>query len=199
MKIKAKKLEEAKVSTVKDIESSTRSSNITQRESTDAFPEDIENYIGMFDCSIADTLKDAMKLRANGTLALSRRESDIVARGSIDLSNEFLRAALLSDMTLVLSEGPPSSDSAYILREQYNKGIQWRKCKREQQDAARQRKGDIAITVIEQELASMKLPVWDREKENGFHLDLTKPEWLSSAQYQDRKNTTIKEFEDEGS
>lgn len=150
---------------------------------------------------VASNLKAAILLRCEQKLALSIRESDIVLRGAIDVTNPLMKAMLLDVKIGAVITEPHSSvagdDSPYSLRESFNRGLQFFQKNNipfnvyyERKEGYRNgafRKAILRFDEIISKLVNLGLRPWDSEYETGFHTDLLKPEYFNWQQWNRKK------------
>ncbi len=151
-----------------------------------------------FGIKLVLNIEQALKLRRDGLAVLTIREADIAARQGVPLNSDFLHKALKA-IDGMFSEGIPGErDNAYVLRESYNRGINFKrqfyhKVSQERKDIA-----DKALILIVNRLTDIKLPPWPEEVYNGFATELCKPEWMSWEQYREAsKHCVIRDPEGE--
>ena len=144
-------------------------------------------------CRIALTLEQALKFREEGVWAVSMREADIAARGSIPLNKEFLQHGLRA-IGGFLTEGIPGEDgNGWVLREFYNRGMTFKKDgSYDKSPPERRAKADQAIADTLVKLEQLGIPAWPEEIEKGFAHELTKPEFMDWAQYTKAKQQVVK-------
>jgi len=156
----------------------------------DVYCDDTFKYIeDNPDWIIAEHLKDALEKRLSSIKALSMREFDTCARNDIDLNGIIGNALLSNGYGLAIIEGTAGLKDIFgcldpwKLRADFNRGLYWKKNKRDKQSKEKQEKGDSVLCEIIEKLKTMGIKLWDNELNNGIHVELTKPEFMTWDQY----------------
>lgn len=151
------------------------------------------------DWQVALHIKDALEKRMSGIRALTLREFDTCARACIDLSSLVGIALMEENFGCAIIEGTPAlvSDDGTIrdpwkLRNNFNKGLNWFKNKREKQSKEKQEAGDVVYRNTIERLKSMGLRLWGKELMKGIHIELTKPEFMTWYQYRESLQCKVK-------
>lgn len=144
-------------------------------------------YIEENTLKVASSLENALKVRHNGEFVLSLRECDIAARGKLDLSDgSTLREGLLnSNFGFYISEGDIDEDENNIwrLRKHYNVGVDWMKKYKDEATEKRVNKASNRLKEIQKSIEVI-LPMWPEEVDNGYNIELLKPEYMTFIQFE---------------
>lgn len=159
-----------------------------------------------FGVKIVLTIQQALELRRKKMAVITIREADIAARWKAPLNSDFLHKALQAIDGLMLEGIPGEPGNPYTLREQYNRGIDFKKKHYHTVSKERQDICDTAMAEILSKLRAIDLPAWPEEEINGFAPELCKPEIMTWEQYREaakhyiiRDPDTFKEDSDEQS
>lgn len=150
-------------------------------ESLGLIYERAKNYASLFKWSIENDLKSAILKRNSGAKVLTWREADIAARKKIDLNNKFFILGLSG--SFLYEDTPHLTDSIYMLRATYNRGLDWVKNKRQSETPDKQKIGDDYLRGVYEKIELSGLRFWDEEKKNGFHQELLKPEYMTQNEF----------------
>lgn len=161
-------------------------------------------YAKQHNCEVmAGNIQYAMTARAQGKRVLTLREADIAARSKLDLTLIFpvlvdatkMEMNMTDDVVVqdkVLTEdlvGLP--DSIYELRKLWNRGVTWNRNERHKHSELVHAKADKTMARLRKIFEQCLLPPWPEEEVAGFHVELTKPEYMSFTQYEEaRKRMT---------
>lgn len=150
-------------------------------ESLGLIYERAKNYASNFGWSIEGDLKAAVLKRNSGAKVLTWREADIAARKEIDLNNRFFIVGLIG--SFLYEDTPHLTDSIYLLRATYNRGLDWVRNKRQSEAPEKQKIGDDYLRGVYEKIQSSGLKFWDEEKKHGFHQELLKPEHMTQNEF----------------
>lgn len=134
--------------------------------------------------TIATSLKAAMIARVEGKRHFTIRECDVARRGQIDLGNLFIFYTMKNFGSFITETNEPFGLFPFVARARYNKGLEWKKLKREQCNEEMKRKGDERLVDIADMLKILKLPLDEEELEIGIDTDLLKPEYMTWDQFE---------------
>lgn len=158
-------------------------SNIQLIEPPEVFLPHGRKHAEKFGVKLVLTLEQALNMRRQKLAVLTPREADTLARGNVPLNSDFMHKALQA-MDGMISEGiPGEKDNAFVLRESYNRGIDFKRKFWHKIDTARKIAADEALATIVEKLAKAKLPLWPEELDNGIATELCKPEYMNWEQY----------------
>lgn len=140
---------------------------------------------------VVDTIQQAVHLRKEGYKALSIREADTAARTAMPLDNSLVCAVIMQFTgevcVTLLEDVAGAANSVFELRKYYNKGLAYFKSSKPLTDPPakvvkdRQR---VRKTLAMLEFANA--PAWPEEIENGFPLEMCKPDFLTWEAYNKR-------------
>lgn len=138
---------------------------------------------------IAKNMKQAMIDRAEGRKSLAIRECDILCRRRIDLSSDFFAVSIMTEGFAVIEhhDFDQKDNNIFLVRESYNKGLTWRKTRRDKVPEEVQEKGDARIDALLVKMEEFGLPAFPSEIKNGFPTELLKPEWMNWEQWEKSK------------
>lgn len=161
----------------------TTEANIQIIEPIEVFLPHGRKHAEKFGVKLVMTLEQALNMRRQKLAVLTPREADTLARGNVPLNSDFMHKALQA-MDGMVSEGiPGEKDNAFVLRESYNRGINFKRMHYHKVDQDRQAKADAALAEIVEKLNRIKLPLWPEEVDNGVVTELCKPEYMNWEQY----------------
>lgn len=175
---------------------------INRLETQDNFLAYGRKYAESFHVKLALTLQQALELRQHGVAAITLREADIAARWKVNLDSKFIQDGIRKFDGLLTEGLPGEKDNPFALREFYNRGVNFKKNgDYDRADSNRRKIADQAMADALSKLNSQDLPAWPEEIENGFNLELCKPEFMTWEQYREAAKTQVfrqPEFSNEG-
>ena len=141
---------------------------------------------------IVPNLEIALKMRSEGLAVMTLREADIAARMQLQLDSHFLIKGLCSISGMIIEGIPGEEGNVYLLREFYNRGVEFKKNKWNTVDEAHRQRATQAMKDTLYKMLEMQLPAWPEEEANGFPLELTKPEYMTWGQYNVARKYVVK-------
>jgi hypothetical protein len=142
-----------------------------------------KTHAAKFGVKVVLTLMQALELRRKKLAVVTSREADIAARLQIPLNSDFMHKGMQAIDGMFAEGIPGEKDNAYVLREFYNRGIKFKKEFYHKATKEKQETADKAMRETLMKLTEIGLPAWPEEVENGFAVELCKPEFMSWDQY----------------
>lgn len=153
--------------------------------------EDLKPYVGpiipyieRYGFKVVRTLEEVLKSRHVGQKVMTLREADIATRAAMDLHDKALWEAMNYFDSFLVEGTPGEPDSPWFLRKQYNRGIEFMRTEYTKAPPTQQARAMDRLTELRIQLAEFKLPLWPEEIEQGFAIDLLKPEYQTWGQYE---------------
>lgn len=151
----------------------------------------ITEYAASRGYQIVSSIKDALIARQRGERCLSIREADTAARGSLQIDSPTVWAALSifsETAAIILEDVAGAHDSVFELRAYYNRGILFFSSGK----AATKTPEEVkrATDTMDKTLDMLDwagVPAWPEEIKKGFPVELCKPDFMTWAQYEERK------------
>lgn len=162
---------------------------LRNKDPREAYDDAVFDWVLKINWTLGENLKSVLQARAEGKKVLTIREADIAARGQLDLNESFnLVGPEYVGLFLTDGEDPGLKGTPWELRAAYNRGVKYKtdgrynKAPQEKKD-----KADEAMQKYLKLLREMFLPAWPKEERLGFPVELTKPEWMTWAQFKQAK------------
>lgn len=161
------------------------------------YPEGIE-HAKHHGFTLANHFQEALQKRSKGEKCITLREADIAARGKINLHSALVLAGIMDGLNFLVEGVVGTPENPYELRARYNRGIQYKKEKFEQDTPAKQQAAIKIMKYLMLELNRASLPLWEREVTKGFCDSLLFPEFMTHDQYMQARLRTRRLYQTSG-
>jgi hypothetical protein len=170
-----------------------------QVENKGIYPREAKSYVESLGFAVDLTFQAVLDKRAKGEKVVTPREADIAYRGTLDLNSETLLATLLHFGGFLVEGTPGEEGNTFQLRARYNtlladyrRGKEFKrngsydKCSKEKKEIVDKKIEELFQEMLDilAALNERGLKAHDLEIENGFPVEITKPEYMTFGQYE---------------